>query len=63
MPARPFDVEMLLDEGGAITVHRFRQLDRFLFAFAGQSEPADPFVERSVNKEVEGGGSLAKILS
>ena len=63
MPFRPVDIEIFLDEVRAVTVHRFRQLDRLLLALADRPQPADLFVERSVDEHVKGVAPASEVIS
>ncbi len=63
MSAGPLDVEVSLDEIGAIAVHGFRQFRRFLRVLASCLEPADLLLKGSVNENVKGIRAVAEIIS
>ena len=50
MPIRPFDAEVLLDEGGAVAVHGFGEVDGFALGLAGGLQATDFSAERGVDE-------------
>src|SRR6266487_2243948 len=63
MPVRPLDVEVLLNEVGAVTVYRLRKFDRFLLAFACGVQPANSFLKWGVDEDVKRVGARTEIIS
>ncbi len=54
--AWPFHAEVLLDEGGAVEIDGFGQLNGLRFALSGLLQAAHFFFKRRVDEDVEGIG-------
>jgi hypothetical protein len=58
VPIRPLDPKVLLDEGGTVAVHGFREFDGFPFAVLLGPQSLDLLFERRVDEDVKGIGTV-----
>src|SRR6201982_878769 len=59
----PVEVEILVYEGGAVSVHNLGEFQGFLLTLPGSLQASHPFLKRRVNENMKGVGPLAQIIS